>query len=94
MQFTETQDKQNIFTALASHKLELKTQGTESCMYTVFYENDLQHALVFFNYILLMLYVFEEGKLGQKHAMKTLKYLWHSRVRRGPCPWEQCLVNS
>ena len=35
-------------------------------MYTVFYENDLKHALVFFNYILLMLYVFEEGKLGQK----------------------------
>lgn len=24
--------------------------------------------------------------------MKTLKYLWHSTVRKGP--WEQCLVNS
>ena len=35
-------------------------------MYTVFYKNDLQHALVFFNYILLILYVFEEDKLGQK----------------------------
>ena len=35
-------------------------------MYTVFYKNDLQHALVFFNYILLILYVFEEGKLDQK----------------------------
>lgn len=35
-------------------------------MYTVFYKNDLQHALVFFNYILLILYVFEKGKLGQK----------------------------
>lgn len=51
---------------LTSHKLELKRQGTESCMYTIFYENDLLPPSVFFNYILSILYVFEKGKLGQK----------------------------